>query len=65
MFRRVGHTKALGITIDDRLSRSKHVDEILRKVSSAIAALKRIRPFISVNIAIQINNALILPHLID
>ena len=60
---RVGHTKSLGgITMGDRLSWSKHIDELSRKVSSAIGALKRIRPFISSNTAIQIYNALILPH---
>ena len=63
VIRRVGHTKSLGgITMGDRLSWSKHVDELSRKVSSAIGALKCIRPFISSNTAIQIYNALILPH---
>ena len=40
--------------IDDRLSWSNHVDEICRKVSSAIRALKRIRHFTSANTALQI-----------
>ena len=62
MIRKVDHTKALGLTIDDRLSWSNHVHEICKKVSSAIGALKRIRHFISVNTALQIYNALILPH---
>ena len=62
MIKRVDRTKSLGLTIDDRLSRSNHVDEICRKVSSAIGALKRIRHFISANTALQIYNALILPH---
>ena len=64
MIKRVDRTKSLGLTIDDRLSWSNHVDEICRKVSSAIGALKRnsIRPFISANTALQIYNALILPH---
>ena len=62
MIKRVDRNKSLGLTIDDRLSWSNHVDEICRKVSSAIGALKRIRPFISANTALQIYNALILPH---
>ena len=62
MIKRVDRTKSLGLTIDDRLSWSNHVDEICRKVSSAIGALKRIRHFISANTALQIYNALILPH---
>ena len=43
--KRVDHTKSLGLVIDDRLSWSKHVEEISRKVSSSIGALKRVRPF--------------------
>ena len=43
--RRVDHTKSLGLTIDTQLSWSKHVDKISKKVSSAIGALKRVRPF--------------------
>ena len=62
MIRRVDHTKSLGLTIDDLLSWSNHVDEICRKVSSAIGASKRIRNFISANAALQIYDALILPH---
>ena len=60
--KRVDHTKSLGLTIDAQLSWSKHVDEISKKVSSAIGALKRVRPFIPTDVAIQIYNALILPH---
>ena len=52
--RRVDHTKSLGLTIDAQLSWSKHVDEISKKVSSAIGALKRVRPFIPTDVAVQI-----------
>ena len=60
--KRVDHTKSLGLTIDEQLSWSKHVDEMSKKVSSAIGALKRVRPFIPTDVAAQIYNALILPH---
>ena len=60
--KRVEHTKSLGLTIDAQLSWSKHVDEIRKKVSSVIVALKRVRPFIPTDVAVQIYNALILPH---
>ena len=39
--KRVDHTKSLGLIVDDRLSWSKHVEEISKKVSSSIGALKR------------------------
>ena len=59
---RVDHTKSLGLFIDAHLSWCKHVEEICKKVSSAIGALKRVRPFISKETAIQIYNALIIPR---
>ena len=62
IIKRVDRTKSLGLTIDAHLSWSKHVDDICKKVSSAIGALKRVRPFISKAITIQIYNALIMPH---
>ena len=52
----------MGLTIDAQLSWGKHVEEVCKKVSSAIGALKRVRPFISKETAIQIYNALIMPH---
>ena len=60
--KRVVHTKSLGLTIDAHLSWGEHVEEICKKVSSAIGALKRVRPFISKETAILIYNTLILPH---
>ena len=60
IIKRVDHTKSLGLTIDAQLSWGKQVEEICKKVSSAIGVLKRVRPFISK--AIQIYNALIMPH---
>ena len=62
IIKRVGHTKSLGLTSDDHLSWCKHIDEICKKVSSATGALKRVRLFISKEMAIQIYNALIMPH---
>ena len=59
MIKRVDHTKSLGLTIDAQLSWSKHVEEICKKASSAIGALKRVRPFISKDVAVPIYNALV------
>ena len=40
----------------------KHVEEICKEVSSAIGALKRVRPLIFKDTAIQIYNSIIMPH---
>ena len=48
--------------IDEHLSWSNHIGELSKKISSAIGALKRIRPYISERTALQIYQALILPH---
>ena len=60
--KRVDNTKSLGLAFDAQLSWSKHVDEICKKASSAIGALKRVQPFIPTDVVVQIYNALILPH---
>ena len=60
---RVDHTKSLGLTSRcSTLSWGKHAEEICKKVSSAISAQKHVQPFISKETAIQIYNALIMPH---
>ena len=59
---RVGHTKSLGIHIDQNLSWSKHINETAKAVSSSIGALKRLRPYICDETAILIYRALIEPY---
>lgn len=59
---RVNETKSLGVYIDETLSWKKHIDEISKKISSGIGALKRLRPFISQSTAVKIYKSLIEPH---
>ena len=54
--------KSLGMHIDRHLSWSEHIHKISKKISSAIGALKRARPFISCKTAVQVYTALIQPH---
>ena len=60
--KKVKEAKSLGLFIDEHLSWTKHIEDISKKISSAIGALKRITPFISESTALQIYQALILPH---
>ena len=61
--KKVNETETLGMTIDQHLTWSKHVEEKSKKISSAIGALKRIRPFITIDVASKIYKAIIQPHL--
>ena len=61
--KKVNETETFGMTIDQNLTWSKHVEEKLKKISSAIGALKRIRPFITIDVATKIYKAIIQPHL--
>ena len=60
--KKVKGAKSLGLFIDEHLPWAKHIEEISKKISSATGAPKRIRPFISESTALQIYQALILPH---
>ncbi len=55
--------QTLGMTIDQHLTWSRHVEEKSKKISSTIGALKRIRPFITIDTANKIYKALIQPHI--
>ena len=59
---RVHKAKSLGLLIDEHLTWKDHVGETVMKISKAIGALKRVRPFISVKTALQIYHALIRPY---
>ena len=59
---RVDFVKSLGLHIDEHLSWSVHIRKLCKKIASAIGALKRIRPFITTNTAIQVYQSLIQPH---
>ena len=62
IIKQVEHTKYLGVIIDAQVTWSKHVEEICKKIFSAIGALKRVRPFIPKEASIQNYNALIVPY---
>ena len=61
--KKVKETETLGMVIDQHLAWSKHVDEKSKKVSSAIGALKRVRPFITIDVANKIYKAIIQPDI--
>ena len=60
--KRVTSAKSLGVYIDETLSWQEHVNEISKKISSGIGALKRIRPLIDEKTAVKVYKALIEPH---
>ena len=59
---KVKEAKSLGVIIEEYLSWSNHIGELSKKISSAIGAFKRIRPYISERTALQIYQPSILHH---
>jgi len=54
--------KSLGVTVDDRLDWSGHIEKVTKKVASGIAVIKRIRHFVPQATLHLIYQALIQPH---
>ena len=55
-------TKSLGVTIDNKLDWSSHIDKLTKKVASGIGAMKRIRHLLPQATLHLIYQALIQPH---
>ena len=53
----------LGVLIDDKLSWKNHIDNVCSKVSMSVGIMKKLRPFLPVNILFTLYNALVLPYL--
>ena len=58
----VATAKSLGVTIDDNLDWGSHTEKIIKKVSSVIGALKRVRHLVPQATLHLIYQALIHPH---
>ena len=58
----VSSVKSLGISIDENLRWQTHIDNLSKKVTSGIGAIKRIRPFVPPSTLHYIYNALIQSH---
>ena len=54
--------KSLGVTIDNKLDWSSHIDKLTRKVASGIGTIKRIRHLVPQATLHPIYQALIQPH---
>ena len=59
---KVDSVRSLGVYIDKHLNWSTHIENIFKKIASAIGALKRIRPYVTTDAAIHVYRALIQPH---
>ena len=55
--------KILSVTLDNQLSLEQHVEESVSKVNAKIGALRRIRKFISEQVALKLYIAYVLPQL--
>ena len=59
---RVTIAKSLGVTLDNKLDWSSHIDKLTKKVASGIGAIKRIRHLVPQATSHLIYQALIQPH---
>lgn len=59
----VHETKLLGITIDNKLSWTKHINKITAKMGSGISAIRRCSSFLTPKATKQVTQALILSNL--
>ena len=60
--KQVKHKKTLGIIIDNELKWTEHIEEQCRKLSSAIALLRRAKPYVPHNDLLCMYNSLVLPY---
>ena len=55
--------KILGVTLDSSLTFKPHITEMLKKTYGKIAALRRLKRTVPMDILIKLYNAYVLPHL--
>ena len=60
--KQVKQKKILGIIIDNELKWTEHVDELCKKISSAIALLRKAKPYVPHNDLLRIYNSLVVPY---
>ena len=62
LIQQVKQNDVLGVIIDQELNWKEHIDEQCKKLSSAIALLRRAKAFISQNELIRMYNTLVIPY---
>ena len=60
--KQVSSVKSLGVHIDQNMSWECHIQNICKKIASALGAIKRIRHLIPFNILINVYDSLVQPH---
>ena len=59
----VKETKFLGVTLDEKLSWSKHIQNVSNKVSKGIGIIKKLRPFLNRSTLVDLYYAFVYPFL--
>ena len=62
IIKQVKQKKTLGITIDNELRWTEHINEQCKKLSSAIALLRKAKPHVPNNDLLRIYNSLVVPY---
>ena len=62
MYKQVRHSIVVGVENDENLSWNKHIESVVKKVTSGIGAMRRIRDFVDRETLSSIYNALVGLH---
>ena len=60
--KQVHYSRLLGVQIDEKLTWNKHVEDVAKRATSGVGAIRRIRDFVDRETLISIYNALVRPH---
>ena len=59
---RVDVFKYLGVVMDVNLNWHSHIEAAARKISSTIGVLRRVKPYLTIDLSKMVYNAIVLPH---
>ena len=60
--KQVYECKTLGVTIDQHLSWKSNTENICKKITAGISAIRRVKPFVDIETLVSIYNAIVRPY---
>jgi hypothetical protein len=60
--KQVNECKTLGVTVDQHLSWKSNTENICKKITAGISAIRRVNPFVDKDTLVSIYNAIVRPY---